>query len=441
MNILLIYLIIFANFLHSIFSLEKVNYFKDKKKLYYTNVMNDDKGDLYIEYWGEENNLRYFMGISASTGEEIKFGNEKVKIITATVSNRIYHESIIINKNNENNIFSMNYKYYEFINLKNGGYDYKKPDKIYDFTVESSNSFSNSVIKLKNGNYLLSINLSYSSWGIKRNYLYLTTFKFDSTNNMGDFKKIETEYYLIDFVNSTSCFQTEKGYIECAYNTLYTTNNVVSVGIFDLEDLDQNTYYNIADSDDQTFAKIFHIKGEIGGYLYFDIDDYLPRIQIKKLIKSDDDFEFSNLFFDYIVLNGDGKYSFNFNSDLFYSDAIKINDTQFVVMLTSENLLKLLICVFDLYNNDKSLRLRYYLLDLTQVNIKISVNLRALKLGNFFGLSFYNSNTQYAGYTIFNYPNVKKDNNYVNNTIIEIKLFVSDSSYSFSFKEIELINK
>ena len=278
MNILLIYLIIFANLLHSIFSLEKVNYFKDKKKLYYTNVMNDDKGDLYIEYWGEENNLRYFMGISASTGEEIKFGNEKVKIITATVSNRIYHDSIIINKNNENNIFSMNYKYYEFINLKNGGYDYKKPDKIYDFTVESSNSFSNSVIKLKNGNYLLSINLSYSSWGVKRNYLYLTTFKFDSTNNMGDFKKIETEYYLIDFVNSTSCFQTEKGYIECAYNTLYTTNNVVSVGIFDLEDLDLNTYYNIADSDYQTFTKIFHIKGEIGGYLYFDIDDYLPRI-------------------------------------------------------------------------------------------------------------------------------------------------------------------
>ena len=85
MNILLIYLIIFANLLHSIFSLEKVNYFKDKKKLYYTNVMNDDKGDLYIEYWGEENNLRYFMGIFASTGEEIKFGNEKVKIITATV--------------------------------------------------------------------------------------------------------------------------------------------------------------------------------------------------------------------------------------------------------------------------------------------------------------------------------------------------------------------
>ena len=47
------------------------------------NVMNDDKGDLYIEYWGEENNLRYFMGISASTGEEIKFGNEKVKIMVS----------------------------------------------------------------------------------------------------------------------------------------------------------------------------------------------------------------------------------------------------------------------------------------------------------------------------------------------------------------------
>ena len=127
----------------------------------------------------------------------------------------MYHESIIINKNNENNIFSMNYKYYEFINLKNSRFDYKKQDKIYSFTVESSNIFSNSIIRLNNDNCLLSFNLSYS-FGVTSNYLYLTTFKFDSTNNMGNYKNIKTEYYLIDYVNSKSCFQTEKDCLECS---------------------------------------------------------------------------------------------------------------------------------------------------------------------------------------------------------------------------------
>ena len=96
MKIILLYIIyIFQNFFHLISSFNilsvKIICFNEIKKLYYTNTMNNDEGDLYIEYWGEENNLRYFMGINASTGEEIKFGNEKIKKITSTNSNNIYH--------------------------------------------------------------------------------------------------------------------------------------------------------------------------------------------------------------------------------------------------------------------------------------------------------------------------------------------------------------
>ena len=39
----------------------KVNYFMKEKKLYYINSINNYKGDLYFEYWGEGNNIRYFF--------------------------------------------------------------------------------------------------------------------------------------------------------------------------------------------------------------------------------------------------------------------------------------------------------------------------------------------------------------------------------------------
>ena len=436
---LLNFLILILNFCYLIYtfdlSLLKINYFFEEKELYYITTMNNDDGDLYIEYWGEANDFRYFIGLNLASGEDIIFDNKNIKKIQAS-SNRIYHESIIINNNNENNIFSINYKYYEFINLNNGDFSQKTPDKLYDFTVKKTKSFRNSIIKLKNGNYLLNIILSYSIANI--NYLYRTSFKFNSYN-MDNFKQIKTNYQKIDYQNSTNCFQTESTYIQCSYNRILATDDLLCVGIFDLSELEEKAFEEIEYINDNSFSKIFHIKDEIGAYVYFNKNDNnLPYIQIKKL---NNDLSLENVFnFNSITLNANGEYTFRFNNGLFYSDGIKINDSKFVVMLTSENLLNLLICVFDIYNNDKSLRLRYYRLDLTQINIKISVNFRALKFGNFVGISFYNANTKYSGYTIFNFPNYKKNNNYFNNTINEIKLFVSNSLYLISFSEIELIN-
>ena len=35
-------------------SLLEINYFKERKNLYYVNAMNNNKGDIYFEFWGEE---------------------------------------------------------------------------------------------------------------------------------------------------------------------------------------------------------------------------------------------------------------------------------------------------------------------------------------------------------------------------------------------------
>ena len=159
----------------------------------------------------------------------------------------------------------------------------------------------------------------------------------------------------------------------------------------------------------------------------------MPIIPIKKL---NDNVNLEDIF-DKIILNANGKYTLN--SGLFYSDAIKINDYKFVVILTTNNLLNLIICIFDIYSDNSSLRLRYYKLGLEQLNIKISVNIRAFVFKNLIGIIFYNSNSQYPGYIIFNYPKFINENKF-NDTTFEIDLFIDSTSYIFSFSENYEIN-
>ena len=37
----------------------KINFFEQSKKLYYVNAMNNENGDIYFEFWGEESSTRY----------------------------------------------------------------------------------------------------------------------------------------------------------------------------------------------------------------------------------------------------------------------------------------------------------------------------------------------------------------------------------------------
>ena len=143
----------------------------------------------------------------------------------------------------------------------------------------------------------------------------------------------------------------------------------------------------------------------------------MPIILIKKL---NDNYNLDNIY-NKIILNENGKYTLN--SGLYYSDAIKINNSKFVVILTTNDLLNLIICLFDLYNDNSSLRLRYYKLLLEQLNIKISVNIRAFVFKNMIGILFYNSNSHYPGYIIFNYPKFINENKF-NDTTLEINLFI-----------------
>ena len=68
-----------------------INFFEQCTKLYYVNAINNENGDIYFEFWGEENDVRYFLGKSFSTEENIKInGNEIYSINANSIWN--YHE-------------------------------------------------------------------------------------------------------------------------------------------------------------------------------------------------------------------------------------------------------------------------------------------------------------------------------------------------------------
>ena len=418
---LFIILLYFNNILSYDTSLLKINYFTNNNNLYYVNSLINDKGDVYIEYWGNGDKL-YLIGISGTTGEELYFGNNKVKEITIN-KNSVYHCSKTINYDNNEYILSMNFQTFDLTNVKTGEFKSRKTKDIF-FEDQGNPGYRCSIIKLKNNNYLLSMILKEYGYLKNTHEILITSFSFSKDNIIN---KIKNYKDTIDYNNSTVCFQTESQFIQCCYNRLYASDDYLTIGIFDYENLKEKNYFDLDIINDKAFTKIFHIKKEIGAYAYFQLDTNYPKIQIKEL--NTNKIEFIDMY--EIVLNANGKYTLN--SGLFNSDAIKINDSKFVVILTSQNYLNLLIWLFDLYNNDNTLRLRYFYLPLNQINIKILTNLCIFNVGNFLGIAFFNSYSKYSGYTLFNFPNFKVDNNYANNTSKEIEIFLNSPYYTIHF--------
>ena len=437
--ILLIIIIIFNSQTLDISSFN-INFFTKELKLYYVNAMNDANGDLYFEFWGEENKIRYFIGIDYLSEERLKInGNEIYSISTNKISK--YHDSIIVNNNNDINIFSMNNDYFSFINIKDSIYTSKKTrDKIFENEGEPSQR--NSIIKLKDNTYLLSIMLVKKELLIGKSYINFKIFKFNS-NNINGYKQLYSWNKMTNLLNSTSCIQAGNKYIQCIIPemALIADKAELKIGIFDSKLNETNTisYSNVKEN---SFTKIFHIKDEIVGYIYFEYNTNIPTLLLKKLsvkkIILDDYYKLEN------VINNKENIIENIGYTLdispFSSDAIKIDDYRFVIFFTIKSTYKLLLCLFDFNNKYTGIRLRKYVLDFNSINIQISVNLRTFLFKDYFGLLFYDSISQYPGYMLFNYVNITS-NNKIDTRTIMINDFNDFSSYDFSFLEnLEFIN-
>ena len=416
----------------------KVNHFEEQQNLYYVNAMNSEDNDLYFEFWGEVDSTRYFIGKKNNTEESIKFGEEEIFSIDTHITST-YHDSIIINYNEQIYVFSMNYQYLNLIDFNNNQItSTETKNKIFAHS-SGSPSHKNKIIKLKNNNYLLTIIMKTKCFGLPCHQISMRIFNFNS-DSISYMNIINNKEKTVAYLNSTECFQTESEYIQCSFSNV-VPSNYFTIGIYDLNFNEQETIH-LGFMIDYTFTKIFHLKDEIGIYIFFDdrdsiYDENVPKIFIAKLNQNKNNL--IDLFTtncipenNYCIrLNDDGNYILD--NLLFSSDAVKINDSKFVVILTIVDTYNLLICLFDLYNNDLSLRQRYYVLKLEEINVKVSVNIRAFAFNDYFGIIFYDKNVDYPAYIFFNKPNENIDKNIIKNNMIN--LFIDASYTSYSLKE------
>ena len=316
-NFLKIFFLLFFKFVKINSFTLKVNYFYDSKNLYFINPLNNSNGDLYFEYYGNTNKNRYINKINITSGKEIYFNNDKVKQINSgyTTTN---HESIIININNDGNdyIFTISYNKCELININEGSITSTSTDDII-YESDDTSSYRNYLLKLNDNNYLLSLQIE----GTLSHYAYVHIFNFNS-NYISEYNKLYSENITTNYVSSTCCFQTVK-YIQCIYSRKIQPNTLTIV-YYDFELKEKNTE-NLADAKDNNFVKIIHIRGDIGAYIYFEYYTNIPNLQINKLIEPDPEIE-PYYDFEFIEINGEGKYTLN--NDIFLSDVIKINDTR-----------------------------------------------------------------------------------------------------------------
>ena len=401
-----------------------INFLQQTTKLYYVNAMNNENGDIYFEFWGEDNAMRYYVGKSYINEDNLLINGNEIYSINAN-TNWNYHESVVVNYNDNIDILSINSKNFDYINFQ----DSIVSSKLTSNLINSHNgdpAYRNGLIKLKNGNYLSSITLKV---GLAHN-IFMTIFEFN-TNHINGFHKINQLKKIIGYMNSTSCFQTDSTYIQCCFSTAIPSNQF-TVGIYDL-DLTEYATISFGYLLDYTFTKIFHIKGEIGAYIFFDDrDNNVPKLFLKTL--SDNKIGLLNLFSSsqYIVLNNNGNFILDYG--LFSSDAIKIDDSRFIVIFTIKDSFDLLICLCDFNNGYTGIRIRYYRLNLSSLNIKISVNIRAFVFKDYPGFLFYDSNSEYPGYIFFNYPKIISDKK-VDSKTIKIYILENSSSDIFSFVE------
>ena len=175
-NFLKIFFLLFLLFMKTNSLILKVNYFYDSKNLNFINPLNNSNGDLYFEYYGTINDIRYINKINITSGKEIYFNNDKVKLISVgyVTTN---HESIIININGDDNdyIFTISYNKCELININEGTITSKSDGK---------SSYRNYLLKINDNNYILSFQIKY--------YVYIHKFKFES-NTIENYKKIKDE--------------------------------------------------------------------------------------------------------------------------------------------------------------------------------------------------------------------------------------------------------
>ena len=223
------------------------------------------------------------------------------------------------------------------------------------------------------------------------------------------------------YFNSTSCFETTN-YLNCLNLVQYLVKYYLKIIIFNYKDGEEDLCQTDCFLEDSViylqpniFRKGIYLRDEISAYIFFSNFETKPKITIQK----------------FNILNKKGYLSkiieltelsdvetLDNNYDL--NDLIRINENKFVFISTTTDKKNNIILLFDLYNDNKSLMMRKYLLNLE--GKKTSSNLRLFLFLGFIGFSScYKAEKQQCSFNILSYGNTT-DYPIINDFLLKLDL-------------------
>ena len=376
-------------------------------------------GDLILEtsiYDGDDENInknRYFHGIN-SNGRPLFYDSDNDQFINnkemEAITNLEVYESQSIK-----------------INLVDDDKDYYLRCSFTETSIEITDFYNNKIIGISQYIFIGSFYWSTKIFDIielinepkvylfcfivisSPSYVLFQKYKFykPDLNEENSYEKIlsslNTEYYTENSINYAatqskiiSCFEIPTyNLIQCLY---VNKEKYFVLSLFKENDfqfvkstlIDENQIVGHVDGSDwEYFFQNILIKNErtILSYV-LDSTSNLVYIQIKNLEYNNGDYSFREHFSDNtkIAINSDGKYSLD--TTFFLMELKKIDENRFCLILTGKNLYNLYILLFDFYNNDLGLYIRYYHIPFKLYDYRIYRFILSINFNGFLGLIY-----------------------------------------------------
>ena len=338
-----------------------------------------------------------------------------------------------------------------------------KTSSIFDPNITSNvNSFIKSASTIDN-NYNYYISYINNSGGEYK--FYMLRCYFTSLNLTNGGYHLDTGSRKTTINNSiTSCFETELKKIACFYQATNDKYRIVAfneTATLNSETQGYTTFSKVSSNDEKKFFKAIHLKKEIGIFIFYNSsNDNYPIVSLKKCAYED------NQFSDYKNYGEIKVNKMSFNSHAMTNDIIKLNDNKFCFISTSSNKQSLIIVIFNIYDNDNYMTIRYYSYDMYEkYGIIFFKDLRAFSFNNYLSVAFShcpNTNCaadddeHYSSLIIFNFPNNTNDeyadlldysyytNNHFDNYSFIIgqnmNCNIENNIFGYSCKGIKIIN-
>ena len=304
---------------------------------------------------------------------------------------------------------------------------------IKSYTIRPISKGSDTIFKMNNHNNMFFTAYVYCTGDFnKKCALHFKSFKLNLTKlepvkNISDISTV--------FGVRTNCFQNDKAYIFC----FYTKQD----GTIDVEDEEEDPipilghYLSVIEPEsfqfidtiliekdfrrERMFDETIHLKNDLY-VLAYAVEDQVVKVQFKNIIINTNLEQNPIIYEDYfknikeIYINNNTQYDIEHGS-FKRNSMCKINDNKFAIFLKeySKDSYKatnsrLLIYIFTLFNNDKNINMRKYLIDFELYNKHTSDDIRGYTLGDFFGMVLgltptIDSSIVTATYLTFGYVN------------------------------------